>query len=193
VLALDLVLPMLQRTQQQCDTGDRLQLLCADAQALPLHDNSMDLIVSSLTVQWCRDVGKMFSEMHRVLRPGGRILLSTLGPQTLQELRAAWSQVDAKHLANSFVTRAGLMNAANAAGLRGDATTDMKMRHYQSLHALAQELKGLGANAVASQTQPTAVSPAAFKAASTAFARGREANGIPVSWEIFYLQLHKPE
>lgn len=193
IVALDLVLPMLHRTRQHTKLHECVQLLCGDAQSLPLRGASVDVIVSSLTVQWCSEVGTLFSELHRVLRPGGRLLLSTLGPATLQELRAAWAQVDATHAGNSFKSQADLMNAATAAGLRGAATTELQVRHYQSLSALAQELKGLGANAVTSLAPTTVVSPAAFKAASAAFAHTREAVGIPVSWEIFYLQLQKPE
>jgi hypothetical protein len=35
------------------------------------------------------------------------------------------------------------------------------------------------------------VSPASFRAAEAAFASNREAAGIPVQWEVFYLQLRR--
>ena len=189
VIGLDLAVPMLQLTRQRC--GERLPLLCADAQSLPLRDASSDLIVSSLTVQWCNDVRKLFAELQRVLRPGGCVLLSTLGPETLQELRAAWAQVDASRAGNEFVSHAVLLAAAHAAGLYANITTELRVRHYQSLNALVRELKALGANA-ATSANPIVAAPAAFKAASAAFANKREPSGIPVSWEIFYLRLQKP-
>ena len=68
--------------------------LCADAERLPLADGSIDLIVSNATLQWCNDLGATFAECLRVLSPGGLLMFTTFGPDTLQELRAAWSSVD---------------------------------------------------------------------------------------------------
>jgi malonyl-CoA O-methyltransferase len=193
LLALDLALPMLSATAQRCGASNNLQLIGGDAQTLPLHNDSVDWIVSSLTLQWCSDITKVFAELGRVLRPGGRVLLSTLGPQTLQELRAAWAGVDNRQHSNGFVPASALQAAAGAANLQVSLHAELKIRHYPSLRALAMELKGLGANAVASAVSPGVTAPSAFQAASAAFAQHGDTAGIPVSWEIYYLQLQKPE
>lgn len=186
VLAVDLAEPMLQRAR----TTRAVLPLCADAQQLPLQAASIDLLVSSLTIQWCADAAALFAELQRVLRPGGTALLSTLGPQSLHELRVAWSGIDQRMHSNRFTALASLEQAAMANGFTLDCTRELRTRHYSSLRALAHELKGLGANAVLEQ-QASAVSPASFRAAEAAFARNRKAAGIPVQWEVFYLQLRK--
>lgn len=190
VLAFDLAEPMLKVTAARCHSS--VPLVCGDAQALPLRDSSVDLVISSLTVQWCSDLAVLFGELQRVLRPGGHVLLTTLGPRTLQELRAAWRHVDAKRHSNEFSSADTWINAAKVAGLQGNVQTELRRRHCQSLRALADELKGLGANTVASEQSATTL-PSAFKQASALFAQQREAAGIPVSWEILYLFLQKPE
>lgn len=186
VLALDLAEPMLQRTQ----SVSAVLPLCADAQQLPLQAACMDLIVSSLAIQWCGDVEALLAGLHRVLRPGGVALLSTLGPQSLHELRAAWQGIDQRMHSNRFTALATIECAATAAGFTLDCTRELRIKHYDSLRALARELKGLGANAVL-EPGASAVSPAGFRAAEAAFARNREAAGIPVQWEVFYLQLRR--
>ena len=188
MLAFDLAEPMLQLARARCDST--VQLACGDAQALPLRSDSIDCVFSSLTVQWCSDLPSLFSELQRVLSPGGHALLSTLGPQTLQELRAAWQQVDTQRHSNEFSAAGAWLKSAEAAGLHGSIDSELHIRYYQSLRALAEELKGLGANTVASAH---AALPSAFRKASAAFEQKRVAAGIPVSWEIYYLFLQKPD
>jgi malonyl-CoA O-methyltransferase len=191
VVAIDLAEPMLQKTRTRC--GKKSALLCGDAVAMPLHGDCIDLLFSSLTVQWCTDINALFREFQRVIRPGGSALVSTLGPRTLQELRAAWQHVDARPHSNRFHRHEELLAAIAAAGLVGELETELRIRYCESLTALAHELRGLGANTVATSQSPSSVSPLAFKKASAAFAQQRDSLGIPVSWEIFYLRLHKPE
>jgi len=186
MLALDLAEPMLHRTRKV----PTVLPLCADAQQLPLQASCMDLIVSSLAIQWCSDVDALLAGLHRVLRPGGTVLLSTLGPQSLHELRSAWQGIDQRMHSNRFTALAALEQAATAAGFVLDCARELRIRHYASLRALARELKGLGANAVL-ESGSSSVSPAGFRAAEAAFARNRQAAGIPVQWEVFYLQLRR--
>ncbi|NKE47099.1 methyltransferase domain-containing protein [Roseomonas frigidaquae] len=56
---------------------DRLRFLCGDAQALPLEDASIDLVVSFETLEHLPDQVRFLSEVRRVLRPGGMFLVST--------------------------------------------------------------------------------------------------------------------
>ena len=51
----------------------------------------MDLIVSSVAMPWFDPVDDALAECLRTMRPGGLLLLSTLGSGTLKELAAAWS------------------------------------------------------------------------------------------------------
>lgn len=64
-----------------------LPVVDADAACLPFADASFDLICSSSVYQWVDNLPRAFAELHRVLRPGGRIILALFGEQTLFELR----------------------------------------------------------------------------------------------------------
>ena len=85
---------MLQVAGKQQSWLRPFERVCADAQALPLRDGSVDLIVSNLMLQWC-DPDAVFAEFRRVLAPSGLLSFSAFGPDTLSELRTAWRQVDA--------------------------------------------------------------------------------------------------
>ena len=84
LLALDFALPMLRRR-----FWDKRILLCGDIVQLPLADGSIDLLWSNMALHWTADPAAALRELERVLAPQGLLMFSTLGPDTLKELRAA--------------------------------------------------------------------------------------------------------
>jgi len=63
--------------------------VCADLAAIPFIADSIDLAWSSMTLHWVAEPLAALRELHRVLAPEGLLMFSTLGPDTLKELRAA--------------------------------------------------------------------------------------------------------
>ncbi len=63
------------------------KLVCADAEKLPLRDQSVDLVFANLLLPWCHDFAAVLREWRRVLRPEGLLIFSALGLDTLQEWR----------------------------------------------------------------------------------------------------------
>jgi malonyl-CoA O-methyltransferase len=64
----------------------RLHSLRANALALPLKTHAVDLVFMNLLLPGCRQPDQVLTETARVLRPGGLLLLSSLGPASLPEL-----------------------------------------------------------------------------------------------------------
>ena len=94
VMAVDFAHSMLMQARKRGSWLRKLPCLCADAEAIPLADNSVDLIVSNAMLQWCNDPEAVFREWLRVMRPGGVLMFTTFGPGTLSELQQAWAAVD---------------------------------------------------------------------------------------------------
>ena len=69
-------------------------MLVADPAALPLRSDGFDLVVSSMMLHWCPLPRAALREMRRVLAPGRPLLLSTVGADTLQELRGCLETLD---------------------------------------------------------------------------------------------------
>jgi malonyl-CoA O-methyltransferase len=69
----------------------KLLNLCGDLSALPIPSTSVDLVYSNLDIPFfdgCDELDDVLKEVHRVLRPGGLFIFSSLGPDTLKELRS---------------------------------------------------------------------------------------------------------
>ena len=65
----------------------RVDLVCADAAALPVADAAIDLLWSNLAWHWFVDPPRVAQEWRRVIRPGGLLMFSAWGVDTLRELR----------------------------------------------------------------------------------------------------------
>src|SRR3546814_20605521 len=104
-----------------------IERINADARALPLADGSVVVLFCNLCLQWVDNLSAAFAGFRRVLRPGGLLLVSTFGPDTLQELRAAFAAADDRvpHL-SPFAAIADFGDAPMHAGFR-DPVLDRDM------------------------------------------------------------------
>jgi malonyl-CoA O-methyltransferase len=100
-----------QRFWRGCDA------ICADACTLPLRSQSVDLLFSNLLLPHCSSPPRLFAQVQRVLRPGGLVVFSTLGPGALQHLRARRADAAASALAASDFDMPRLGAAMSESGL----------------------------------------------------------------------------
>lgn len=94
MVALDFSLPMLARSRAQRGWLARWRgagplAVCAALERLPLASGCMQLVWSNMALHWAQEPGAALAEFQRVLAPEGLLMFSTLGPDTLKELRAA--------------------------------------------------------------------------------------------------------
>ena len=146
VIAVDLALPMLQAAKKHSAWLKPFQRVCAEATHLPFPDHSVDVLHSNLCFQWIDDLAALFNECARVLKPGGALVFSTFGPDTLKELRAAWASADQQSHVSRFLDMHDVGDALIAAGLRDPVLdVDRYTLTYSEPKMLLKELKGLGA------------------------------------------------
>ncbi|WP_409476159.1 malonyl-ACP O-methyltransferase BioC [Stenotrophomonas sp. Y-13] len=195
VIALDLALPMLAEARKQAGWWRPFSRVCADARALPLADNSVDVIFSNLCLQWVEDLPSVFAGFRRVLKPGGLLVCSTFGPETLVELREAFAQADDTPHVSRFVQIAQFGDALMMAGFRDPVLDrDLFTLTYDDLPALMRELKAIGATNALSGRRHTLTGRSRFNAAQAAYEPLRRADGkLPSSWEVIYAQAWAPE
>jgi len=188
--ALDFALPMVARLSS---ASPALLPLCADAQALPLRDACVDFCWSSLALQWC-DPTRVFAEVARVLKPGGRFALSTLGPDTFAELRLAFAAVDGYRHTIDFLPLAALEQALAEAGLALRLSQQARITRYRAdLRSLLVGVRELGANRVTGGNRRSGLmGKAAWQRLLAAYETQRSAQGLPLSYDTFFLYAEKP-
>ncbi|GIX29921.1 MAG: hypothetical protein KatS3mg124_0393 [Porticoccaceae bacterium] len=183
VLGLDLAFPMAQAAAHR--HGREIAWLVGDAEALPLADASVDLAVSNLAFQWCDPRGPLSAEIRRALRPGGLLAFTTLGPDTLWQLREAWRRVDAHVHVNRFPAAAEWAEGLRRAGFDGvEVRAHTRVRHYPDFAALARELRDLGATNRNAGRPSGLTGRRRLEAVAAAYEAHREPGGLPADWQI---------
>lgn len=147
VVGLDLAEAMLHQASKQYRLFQRKRLINADLEKLPFQDDSFDLVFSSLALQWSNDLRGAFRELKRVVRSGGVVMFSTLGVNSLHELRSSWSSIDPSPRVHQFMDMHDVGDVMLAAGLL-QPVVDMEeiTMTYRDFDALMQDIKGIGAS-----------------------------------------------
>jgi SAM-dependent methyltransferase len=126
--------------------------VAADEEALPFRDGALDLVVSTLALQFVNDLPGTLAQIRRALRPDGLFLAALLGGETLTELRASFAAAEAD-LTNSASPRVAPFADVRALGLLLQRTgfalpvsdIDRITVRYASPFALMHDLRRMGA------------------------------------------------
>lgn len=190
IVGLDKSEGMLRQAQHKEKEGQFLlaHWICGCAEDLPFKDNSFELVYSNLVLHWSIDFTKSLEEIYRVLKPGGLLLFSVVGPDTLKELRYCWAVVDDKPHVHVFVD----MHDVGDSLLRALFTDPvMDVDYFTLLYSnpmvLMRELQELGVQNINADRQRGLTTKSALKKLIQAYEVFRNANGrLPATWEIIY-------
>jgi malonyl-CoA O-methyltransferase len=109
--------------------------ICGDIEAIPLKENSLDLVWSSSTLQWCNELDLVFNQVKKILKPGGLFIFSTFGPNTLNELREITENLFNEKRTSTFIDIKSIGatngNISKAKGLSGRSFTKKIIEKYE--------------------------------------------------------------
>ncbi|MBI1964854.1 MAG: malonyl-ACP O-methyltransferase BioC [Betaproteobacteria bacterium] len=173
--------------------GARLGVVCGDIESLPLAGGSFDLVWSNLTLQWIGEPQRAFAELHRALRPGGLLMFSSFGPDTLKELRAASRDADRHTHVHRFIDMHDLGDMLVACGYT-DPVMDMETMTltYAGARELMRDLKTIGARN-ATTGRPGALSgKSLLERVTRNYEQFRRDGKLPATFEVVYGHAWKP-
>lgn len=170
----------------------RCTAIAGDAAALPLADGAVDAVVSSLCYQWVENQAQAFAELARVLKPGGRAIIASLGATSLHELRccadAAAVPLSLLPMRTIEATKAALVEAGLEINL-ADARNSTE--YYPTVAALMDSMRSIGAGNNFTQPARGFLSPKRWAAMVAAYEAERTPLGIPATWEHHFFVLSK--
>lgn len=186
VIAMDLALPMLREVPKHTRFWRPVRRVCADAAQLPFADASVDVIFSSLCLQWVAHLPRALDEFRRVLREDGLLLFATFGPDTLIELREAYLAAGEQDPPlSSFAAIQQIGDALMVAGFRNPVIDrDHYTLTYPDVRSLQQELRLIGAGD-ARATRPRGLGGKQRQARMCgAYEAFRRDDVLPSTWEV---------
>lgn len=186
VVGLDLAWAMAARARRRAGWFARSRFVSGDAGVLPFADTAFDLVSSNLMLPWC-EPRTVFAEFLRVLRPGGLLMFTSFGPDTLRELREAWREVDDAPRVHVFLDMHDVGDALVQAGF-ADPVMDVERYTltYADTHALLRELQALGAQNAQQGRRRSLTGRARFGRFLDAYACLAQGGRIPASCEVVY-------
>ena len=200
LVALDIAVAMLERARGRLRwwhsmPGLRppLHAVAGDLEHLPLAAESVGLVWSNLALQWVNDLPATFREMHRVLQPGGLLMFSTFGPDTLKELRAAYRSVDEGTHVSRFADMHDIGDMLVHGGY-ADPVMDMETftLTYDTARDVMRDLKAIGAHNAAAGRRESLTGKAAMRAVEASYERFRVDGKLPATFEVVYGHAWKP-
>jgi malonyl-CoA O-methyltransferase len=194
VVAMDIAHAMLQQARKRQSLLRRFDRVVADAAMLPLRDASVDMLFSSLMLQWCNDPDQVLRECRRVLRPGGVLHFTTLGPDTLIELRRSWQAADPGHAhVNRFVDMHDLGDALMRAGF-AEPVLDVERYTltYDEARGLMRDLKAIGAHNATAGRARNLTGKSTLARMLAAYEGFRRDGKLPATYEVVFAQAWCP-
>jgi len=185
IIALDFAFGMLRQARRRGSWLNRPRCVCADVESLPLADASVDLVFSNVALQWCNDIQRTFEECLRVLKPGGLLMFSTFGPDTLRELREAWAATDGFSHVSPFLDMHDVGDALMRARF-SDPVIDAERLTvtYDQVRDLMRDLKGIGAHNATSERPRGLTGRRRLAAVEQAYEIHRRDGRLPASYEV---------
>lgn len=188
VLAVDTSRSMLRAAQRAGAAQPRLRVVAGDAQRLPLPSASVAMILANLVLPWCSPE-RTFREAARVLEPGGFLMFATFGPDTLQEVRRAWSRVDDRIHVHAAFEMHDLGDLAVAAGLQEPVMDIERITlTYTHVRDLIRDLRACGAVNTAAGRRNALTGPKRWHAFADALHAGRRGDRFDVTIELIFGQ-----
>jgi malonyl-CoA O-methyltransferase len=195
VLAIDIAPGMLVEAGRRQRLFRRFHRIAADAAALPLRDGAVDMVFSSLLLQWCNDPDRVLRECRRALRAGGVLHLATLGPDTLVELRRAWQAADPGHAhVSRFLDMHDVGDALVRAGF-AEPVLDVERYTltYDDARELMRDLKTIGAHNATAGRARGLTGRRTLARMLEAYEQERRDGKLPATYEVVFAQAWSPD
>lgn len=164
-----------------------------DAEQPGLADGSIDLVFSSLALQWAQDLDRALGQICDTLVDDGVLAFSTLLDGTLAELKTSWAAVDQQRHVNEFLCFDDHITAAKGAGyvIEHAEERDVVLSYDKPLQ-LMKDLKAIGAHNISTGRPKALMGKSKLGAVLAAYEQYRRADGtVPATYRVGYFIMRK--
>ncbi|KAG8336185.1 arginine-hydroxylase NDUFAF5, mitochondrial [Homalodisca vitripennis] len=182
------------------EEGVVVERLVVDEEDLPFESDSLDLVISNLSLHWVNDLPGTFSQIMRVLKNDGVFMASVFGGDSLFELRCSLQLAELERVGglsphiSPFTSVQDIGNLLTRSGFTMlTIDTDEIVVGYPSMFELMWDLKGMG-ESNAARNRSLHLSRDKMLAAAAIYQEmyGQE-DKIPATFQVLYMVGWKPD
>jgi len=167
--------------------------VCADIGRLPLAARSFSLVWSNMALHWGENPQAAIGEFLRVLEVDGLLMFSTLGPDTLKELRSAFAGIPGAPRVHSFVDMHDLGDMLVAAGFAAPVMdTETITLTYAGTEALVADLRATGQTCALARRERGLFAPTHWQRVRATLGQCMRDGRLPATIEVVYGHAWKP-
>ena len=161
------------------------ETVCADIEDLPFKKPQYDIIVSGLTLHWCKEIEKIFYDIYNILNENGIFIFTTVGPDTLSELKETYKLVDDKDHINIFHDMHTYGDLLLNIGF-DDPVVDVEkiIMEYSSVQNVFNSIKKIGANTL-THSHRNKLTKSMYKKIVDLYPKTKKMT-YPVTYEVIY-------
>ncbi|WP_438863079.1 methyltransferase domain-containing protein [Neptunicella sp.] len=196
VIGLDLAEGMLQFARQRSASQHQAELnwIAGDAEQLPLADNSIQALFSSMALQWCESIPRVFNECFRVMDKSADGVLAIMSQGSFKQWQRCWTHSQGRAPINPFPSHDLLCSAATQAGFKVMAKQQEYVTFHTDVRQLIGSIKSIGANVKTHMTSNDCrpLTRQSLLELNRHYEAYRNEQGLlPLSYQISFLQLTK--
>lgn len=188
IFGVDISEGMIQQAQSQNGWFKKNDYQVSAAEALPFDDDQFDLVVSNFMLHWCDNPDLVFAEANRVLKKDALLFMTSLGPNTLQEFRNIWQEIDEYPHIHPFLDMHLLGDGLLKQGF-SDPVIDREDQviYYATSKDAIHSLKRIGAQNQLKERRRTLTGKSRLEQFIDLYENMKTSKGFPVSYEIVYM------
>jgi SAM-dependent methyltransferase len=172
-----------------------------DEEFLPFAANSLDVVISCLSLHWVNDLPGTLAQIHSCLKPDGLFLAALFGGETLKELRECLAESELALIGGIHPRISPFINVRDAGYLLQRAGFSLPVADYEKIMisypspmALLRDIKSMGQTNILYDRQATLTGKALFAGMADLYQQkyGDSFGRIPATVDVIYLSGWKP-
>jgi malonyl-CoA O-methyltransferase len=196
IIGLDISMNMLRQANENASRHQQTKFTAinGDAERLPIQSSSVDVVYSSMAMQWCDSPHAVLNEISRVLQARGKALLCILTGESFSDLHKAWQHIGLPSRVNQFHHKQLWLDAAHNVKAKVEHSTKQFTSYHESIIDMLSSIKRIGANTRIAESAKAShyISKQEVKDL-TRYMKQREDNQhlFPLRYQLLFLEIKK--
>lgn len=144
IYGIDIAPGMVEASKSKFEGKKNISIMQGDIEDLPFPENSFDMVISSTSLQWIKNLENVFRQISTVLTRDGVFYANLFGEKTFEELKLSLKSIGLAY-PFSFVDKKTLQDLLEKTGFISNIESRIFRKYYPDLVSFLKKVKEIGA------------------------------------------------